>query len=54
MKLDKKIKSLLLAAIVTNVGTNAFAEMTVDKTNGALTITSDINGKMAVAMKETK
>ncbi len=44
MKLDKKIKSLLLAAIVAGVGTNAFAEITVDKTNGVLTITSDMDG----------
>ncbi len=44
MKLDKKIKSLLLAAIVTGVGTHAFAEMTVDKSQGQLIITSDFEG----------
>ena len=44
MKLDKKIKSLLLAAIVAGVGTNAFAEITVDQSNGVLTISSDMEG----------
>ncbi len=47
MKLDKKIKSLLLAAIVAGMGTNTFAEMTVDTTNGVLTITSDIDGTVS-------
>jgi len=41
MKKDFLLKALL-AIVTTSVG--AFAEMTVDKSNGVLTVTSDISG----------
>ena len=44
MKPENRIKSLLLVAAITSYGAPALADMTVDKTNGVLTITSDIDG----------
>ncbi len=44
MKPENRIKSLLLVVAVASLGAPALADMTVDKTNGMLTITSDIDG----------
>ena len=44
MKQNKKLNSLMLIGVLTGLGVNAYAEISVDTFNGVLTISSDIDG----------
>ncbi len=43
MKQNKKLNSLMLIGVLTGLGVNAYAEISVDTFNGVLTISSDID-----------
>lgn len=44
MKPNNKWKKILLVGMLSSLGANVYAEITVDKSSGVLTITSDISG----------